>query len=209
MWKQYKNKEISEIDYANYLAKKRGFKDFDEYQSELVKKRGFQNYSAYQNYLNYENGKNKSMSENKECPTYLGIHLSERLLAKIWNNERVIRMPNGNRGYDFICGKGFKVDVKSRCFNDSETKDFWIFQINRNKIADYFLLLAFDNREDLNPLHIWLIKGDEIINNGKLNDKTGLRIQNSINILQRFNKYEQTNKLEELKECCNNLKGVE
>ena len=59
-----------------------------------------------------------------------------------------------NPGYDFICNRGKKIDVKSSCIRRGNT---WIFRINYNTIADYFLCLAFDNRADLNPMHIWLL----------------------------------------------------
>jgi hypothetical protein len=34
------------------------------------------------------------------------------------------------------------------------------FVLRNNQIADYFLCIAFDNREDLNPLHLWLLPAD-------------------------------------------------
>jgi len=173
---------------------------------EWIKRMGYKDWNDYQNHYRYRNGTRKELSKNKECASYLGTYISERLLAKIWNNEKVIRMPNGNRGYDFICGRGFKVDVKSSCFHNSELKDNWHFNINKNKITDYFLFLVFDKREDLNPLHIWLIKGDEIINTGKLNDKMGFMIYNNVDTLNKLRKYEQTDKLEKLILCCDKLK---
>ena len=192
MWKQFEDREISRTVYKNWCAKKNGYDDYNEYEKER----------------RHNEGICQSMSENKECAQYLGIHKSERYLSKIWDN--VIRMPNGNRGYDFICGKGFKVDVKSACIMNEKSISTdgcenqyykWYFNINKNKITDYFLLLAFDNREDLNPLHIWLIKNDEIINDGKLNDKKGLHIYNSFKSIQKYKKYELVDRLEKLKNC--------
>ena len=98
----------------------------------------------------------RPMSENKECAAYLGVYVAERVLSHVFKN--VQRMPYGNSGYDFICGRGYKIDVKSACKRMSRNQ--WTFHIRCNQIADYFLCLAFDNREDLNPLHIWLIPGD-------------------------------------------------
>lgn len=104
----------------------------------------------------------KSASENKQCTSFLGVHVAERVLSKVFKNVK--QMPYGYRGLDFICNKGKKIDVKSAC---TETRhnhgDRWNFAINKNQIADFFLCLAFDNREDLNPLYIWLIPG-HIIN---------------------------------------------
>ena len=98
-----------------------------------------------------------SMYENKTCASYLGVVVAEQVLSKVFKN--ITRMPNGCPGYDFICSKGMKIDVKSGCITN---RGGWQFNITKNKTADYFLCLAFDNRTDLNPLYIWLIPGDEI-----------------------------------------------
>ena len=97
-------------------------------------------------------------NENKECPAFLGVHITEEVLSRVFKN--VQRMPYGNPGYDFICNKGKRIDVKSSC--KSKTRNNWIFTIRHNTIADYFLCLAFDNREDLNPLYVWLLPGNKL-----------------------------------------------
>lgn len=89
---------------------------------------------------------------------YLGVTITEKVLCKVFPN--VERMPMGNHGYDFICGKGFKVDSKAACRN---INGYWSFGINRNKIADYFACIAFDNRTSLIPMYFWLIPGGAII----------------------------------------------
>lgn len=99
----------------------------------------------------------KPMGENKECGIFLGVHVAERVLAKVFKN--VERMPFGNVGYDFICNNGYKIDVKSACIG---TNGGWGFHIGENKIADYFILIAFDNRDDLTPLHLWMIPGEDV-----------------------------------------------
>ena len=175
------DKEISWIEYKDFCAKKNGYKNSAERLKDW----------------RHKVKKQKSMSENKECTSYLGVHIAERILVMIFLN--VIRMPYGNKGYDFICGKGYKIDVKSACLRNNQ--DVFDFDIKQNKIADYFLLLAFDNRDDLNPMYIWLIKSDEIINNKRFNDYKGFRI-NLLNV-NKFKKYELINKLDKLKECCN------
>lgn len=100
----------------------------------------------------------KPMSENRKCSAYLGIHIAERVLAKTFKDVEV--MPPNNKGYDFICNKGKKIDVKSACFGQRGIS--WTFSIKRNTVADYFLCIAFDNRDDLNPLYVWLIPGDKV-----------------------------------------------
>jgi hypothetical protein len=101
------------------------------------------------------------MSENKVCAVYLGVHVAEKMLSKIFKD--VETMPYGNPGYDFICNKGKKIDVKAACMSkNSSGNNTWWFNINRNTVPDHFLFIVFDNRENLNPLHIWLVPADEL-----------------------------------------------
>ena len=113
---------------------------------------------------------------NKYCSNYLGIVIAEQVLSKVFKNVQV--MPYGNKNYDFICEKGYKIDVKSACLSKNK---YWSFGINKNKIPDYFLCLAFDNRINLNPLYLWLIPGLLI------NNKTRDSIQMST--LSKWDKY--------------------
>jgi hypothetical protein len=110
-----------------------------------------------------------------------------------------------NPGYDFICGKGFKIDVKSAC---TQTKIYsqlrgkyydtqiWSFGIKRNKTADYFLCLAFDDRTNLTPLHIWLLPGE------KFNHLRSVAIREST--LGKWAEFEQP--LEKVLLCCSKMK---
>ena len=102
--------------------------------------------------------------ENKECSQYLGVHLVEQVLSLVFKD--VVRMPFNNPGFDVICNKDKRIDFKSACITEriknGATYRSWEFAIRRNTIADYFLCLAFDNREDLNPLHAWLIPGSKL-----------------------------------------------
>lgn len=99
--------------------------------------------------------------ENDECSLFLGVHIAERVLSKVFKN--VERMPMHNPGYDFICNHGKKIDVKSSCRRFSyRQSDRWRFYIGKNHAPDYFLCLAFDNRVNLNPEHVWLIPREDI-----------------------------------------------
>ena len=100
----------------------------------------------------------RPFNENKKCAAYLGVHIAEQVLSQAFKN--VQRMPYCNPGYDFKCNNGFLIDVKSAC--KRKDRNGWHFHIEQNHIADYFLCLAFDNREDLNPLHAWLIPGAKV-----------------------------------------------
>lgn len=95
-------------------------------------------------------------NENKACSSYLGVHIAERVLSHVFKDVEV--MPRNNPGYDLICNLGKKIDVKSSCLH-ADGK--WSFTIKHNTTADHFLCLAFDNREDLTPLHAWLLPGEK------------------------------------------------
>lgn len=222
--------ELDKIDYGSLSKiitflrciriRKRGFKSQKEYHDHLIKTRGFKNSRDYNDYLAKRNGYKDicdysrekyykrgglPLDKNKDCTLYLGYHVAERVLSCVFDN--VQRMHVMNIGYDFICGKGHKIDVKSGClFRDGN----WRFGIRKNKIADFFLIIAFDNRKDLNPLHIWLIKGEEMIKTErstiKLNDKLNLFISNTEYGLKNFKKYEIMDKLDKVIEICNELK---
>ena len=145
-------------------------------------------------YFQKSQGRNNGSAYNKNCPIYLGVTIAEQLLAKVFKNVK--RMPNCNQGFDIICNQGYKIDIKSS--TRSKNRNGWIFNINHNKIADYFLYLAFDDRKNLNPLHIWLIPSKEI------NYLIGLRISESK--LDKWSKYELTDKLDKVIGCCNIMK---
>ena len=53
-----------------------------------------------------------------------GHLFAERVLSKVFKN--VIRQPHYTPGFDFICGRGFKIDVKSACMRTSGS---WMFHI--------------------------------------------------------------------------------
>ena len=136
------------------------------------------------------------MKEFKGCSAFLGVHVAEHALSRFF--DTIQRMPYNNPGYDFLCGKGYKIDVKSACLSGKEFPG-WSFIIRNNTVADYFLCLAFDNREFLNPLHVWLIPS-EIVNH--LNH---LHIRNSNKGLSRFAEYERP--LHKVVACCTEMKG--
>ncbi len=146
----------------------------------------------------HRTGRKRPMAEAKECSSYLGVYVAERVLEKFFYH--VERMPYGTPGFDYICGKGYKIDVKASCEIKyrSGKSTYWSFRINRNKIADYFLCLAFDDRARLNPLHVWLIPSHVI------NDKSGAMIGNSKRSLSKWATYEKP--LDKVISCCNLLK---
>lgn len=150
-----------------------------EHKDEIIKKKG-----------------NKSMYKNKTCSQYLGIVIGERLLYHLFKNVEV--MPRGNIGYDFICNNGKKIDVKTSCLT-LQTKRYphWKFKIKQNKVADFFILVAFDNRINLKPLHIWIIPGKEI------NENESKSIRPST--VHKWNRWKRS--IEEVQMCCTEMKN--
>lgn len=158
------------------------------------------NYNSVTNFITFTTAFSKSSKagggtdRNRSCATFLGIHVAERVLSHVFKN--VERMSSGNPGFDFICGKGYKVDVKSACIR--RNRNAWGYNINCNKIADYFLFIAFDNRSDLKPLHIWLVPGSIV------NDKKSATF--SLTKLYKWSKYEKAN-INDVIVCCDTIRG--
>lgn len=136
---------------------------------------------------------NGGMKMDRTCTLFLGCHVGERVLSNVFNDVEV--MPHGNPGYDFVCNRGKKIDVKSSCLRGDGD---WMFNIKRNTTADYFLCLAFDNRRNLEPQYIWLIPAHV------LNEKMAFRV-NKITMC-KWDEY-QLDKVEDISECCNKLRG--
>lgn len=131
----------------------------------------------------------KSMHENKECSAYLGIVIGERLCRHIFKDVEV--MPYGHPGYDIICNRGKKIDVKTATYHGN-----WQFTIKKNKVPDYFIFVAFDNIEDLNAQHMWMIPGDEV--NGK--QITSIKPSS----IHKWDKWKRD--INEIQMCCTKLK---
>lgn len=142
----------------------------------------------------------KPMSEAKNNGIYLGVYVAERALSKYFDN--ITKMPINNPGYDFICGKGYKIDVKSGCLIYPKTgggDPAWKIRPNRNVCADYFLVLLFDNLENLNPQHVLLIPGYVI------NSKYVISISCNPIYFKKWEKYEKP--LDRVVKCCTTLRG--
>ena len=151
----------------------------------------------YQREWRHERGISRPMSEAKDSASYLGVFVAERVLSKFFEN--ITRMPNNNPYYDFVCGKGFRIDVKCGCLCKSGHGLLkWRFNINKNTIADYFLLLAFDNRTSLEPQHVWLIPGSVV------NKLLVVSITNDVIPLKRRAQYERP--LDKVIACCSEMR---
>lgn len=124
-------------------------------------------------------------NKTKSCSWFLGVHVAERLLESVFKD--VARMPRSNPGFDFICGKGYKIDVKSSCLLNTRGSKYrhWLFTTKRNIVPDYFACIGFDNRENTIPIHFWLIPRDEVGN------RVGLIISESDYCISKWGVYEK------------------
>lgn len=108
-----------------------------------------------------------------------------------------MKQPYGFPGYDFVCNRGMKIDSKAACLSLHHGKRTqWKFDISHNQTADYFLCIAFDNRESLTPLHLWLIPGNVI------NDKQCASVTKTS--LAKWDEY--TINIDKIFQCCNTMK---
>lgn len=138
--------------------------------------------------------------ENKSCSYYLGCVIAEKIVELIFKH---VKHPQVRCRYDFECTNGYKIDVKSACL---DKRNKWQFGINKNNVADYFMLIAFNSRQDLNPVHLWLIKGDEYIREQRLN--TYVRLDVTKANVSKFEKYERKDELAQAVEICESNKKI-
>lgn len=148
----------------------------------------------------HKSGRWQPMNEDRHCSFFLGIHVAERVLTGFF--DKIQRMPLHNPGFDFLCGKGFKIEVKSSCLRPRLKRgpEYWAFNIRGNCIADYFLLLAFDNRESLEPQHVWLIPS-RVASHLK-----NLVISNVPNSLAKWEMFERP--LDKVTNCCESMRST-
>ena len=141
----------------------------------------------------------KPARENPECSGYIA-DLAEQICAHYFDGVK--RMPNCHPGYDLICRKGFRIDVKSSCRikirSHPNASDQWMFTLKRNSVADYFLCLAFRDRETREPEHIWLIPSETV------NHLFVLGIAESR--LAKWAEFEKP--LDKVLACCSSLRGT-
>ena len=174
-----------------------------ESNNAIYKKIGYNNSAHFLREWRHDHGVQSPMEENKECAHHLGTVIAERqygrmIIPEIFGGiER--EMPYGNPKYDFIATNGIKIDVKSCCIRENKGWYGWEPHVRFNEVTDHFLILAFDNREDLNLVHVWLIGRNEIIRECEFHLRDSIKITDKSKSLQEFQRYELTDKLECLK----------
>lgn len=192
--------DILRKEYESW-AKNKGYKDYSEYQRKERRE--------YKAKWTRENGWNKGinipMSENEECSSYFGVHITESLVFKLFESEDpdIKRVPYGTIGYDWICKQG-KIQHKARCITFDNKCGWcgWKYHIDRNKIADIHVLTAWDNRDNLNPMYVWIFEKGDILEGEKFWNRIGLTITNTPKGLFRVKKFEDKDKFEKLKKLC-------
>lgn len=184
----------------NKLAKQKGYKNYSEYLDELAARKGYDNYNEYCRITSW-NKNSTPMSENEDCSDYFGIHIAERYISSLF--EDPIRMPLKNPGFDWICKNGKKIQNKARCliFDIRNNSVGWSFKIDCNDNTDYFILSGWNNRDDLEPMYIWLIHKYDIVRGKEFWNRASFWITNRPEYLLELKKYELTEKLEKLREC--------
>lgn len=141
----------------------------------------------------------------------IGLFIAEAVLNKAF---KVMVKAYPKAPYDFVCGQGFKVDSKCATLakNNGKVGQQWSFHIRRNKVPDAFCLIALDNLpgvkpEDANPVHVWLIRGDAIIDGRLLNDRMSLGI--TPRTIARLEPYRRMDMEGRIIKCCSKLKEKE
>ena len=133
----------------------------------------------------------------------LGLYI-EKVIASLFG---VPTETFGTPDIDFTCPNGYKIQVKTASITYSRGNPRWSFKLKKNKVADYFILVAVNNVNDINkrnfkPTHIWLMEGH------LLNYKTGTSIS-----LSRISKWDKYSIMEEYEsrftDCCAKIKESE
>lgn len=184
--------------HLDNLANKKGFSSYKEQMEDSYRQRGYVNKSEYYNEKNWNSGKFSPYSENEECPQYLGVHIGEEaskpILVDLFGGiEKIMR--HNYPWYEFVVKGGYKIDVKTATL---DCRGYWEYHILRNNVADYFLLLAYDDMSNMYICHVWLVKKDEMIRKRvgkgyvmkKFYDREGIKINSSAESLDYFKKYE-------------------
>jgi hypothetical protein len=141
---------------------------------------------------------NRPMTENRNCSSWLGIHIAERALSKFF--KHIVRTPSQSSGGDFRCDRNYLIDVKCACLHFRKGKSpRWFMGIKHNTNADHFLFLLFDDRTNLTPMHVMLVPGSVV------NNRSSISITNTPRGLERWSQYEKP--LNKVICCCEQMRA--
>lgn len=190
-------------------AKIMGFESAKEYSDSLVQKNGFKDLNEYKKKWGYDKGILGRRYINEDSAQYAGCVIGEEcvadpILTEIFG-DILEKLPYNNPGYDRIVKGGNRTEIKTAFVIENCFKYF----INYNRITDYFLLLALDNREDKNILHIWLFKRNDKVRKRLFYQFQCFKIQNFPCYTMEFGKYDLIDKLNCLKDVQKRLNSGE
>ena len=185
------------------IAERAGFKNHNEYELDRCHK-DMEYKRKYTQEWRYENGSQSPMSENENCSQYLGTLVAERqygriILPEIFGGIEK-EMPYGNPSYDFLVKGNIKVDIKSCCLREMKGWLGWEPHVRFNNVTDYFVILAFDDRDNLNLIFVWSIGKNETIRGNKFYMRDSIKITNTHRGLLEFKRFDCTDKLECLRQ---------
>ncbi len=193
--------EVLELKGTNELldnwAIDKGYKDYDEYLDLIAIGRGFTCYEEYDKIWEYYPDMPDPIRENRKNTRFIGVYIAESSVNKLFEGSQRMRLRNP--GYDIICNKGYKIDVKASTLSATNT---FGFHIHENRIADYLILIGYNNIIELKPLHIWIIGSEDIIRDYPIHDWYMLNVPNEPIHIEYLQKYERIDKLDELGEIC-------
>lgn len=101
--------EIKELA-GRGMCKKCYDKEYLKENRERIRKYQKERYKANSEYIKeYQTERRRkhgglSMSENKSCSIFLGVHVAEKVLSRVFKDVK--QMPTHNPGYDFVCNRG-------------------------------------------------------------------------------------------------------
>lgn len=184
----------------NEQARKR-FQENSEHKRQLRKENYYRNHERELERNRIASRKRGILPWTEIKSLRFGLYI-EQTIARTFGS---VAEPHNNPDIDFVCPQGYKIQVKVSSMRYSYGKyPNWAFDINKNKIADYFILVAVNNSEDIDkenfkPLHIWMMKGY------LLNRKSGTGISPSR--ISKWNKYSIMEEYEnKFVTCCNTIK---
>ena len=215
-----KNSTDVENNKLEKFYKKRGFKNNKDYRDYIARRKGYKDNADYMREWCYNHGICGPSSENENCSLYLGIiigeNVAEPILTEIWIKEK---MPSKNPGYEYIVNGEYKIDVKTTTLKlDRRNGNYiWPFHIDYNDITDYFLLLALDDIESKNLIHVWLIHKYDMVTKGigkgyvieKFYIRDKITMRNDPKYLSEFEKYDLIDKLKCINTIIDILKSIE
>ena len=117
-----------------------------------------------------------SKAQRENINVKFGVNIGERIFAQMYPDA--IHTAYNCTGYDFIWNYKL-VDIKA---SSQHKSGGWNFQINKNQIAHYFCLMAFDNPVEHNLEKMYMVPAAQI------NDKVSISITDGTKY--KYKKYE-------------------